>query len=150
MSKTALPAKCNPKNQAEQCNTNHYGHENTCDMVYQFLHRRFTTLGILHRADDVRQECIAAYPFCGEQETAFLIDCTGKDFCIFLLQNCNGLTRDHTFIYVGISFGNQAVYRDPIPRTNQNSIPYPYGCNRHSYLLAVGTDDYNRLWLQAY
>src|SRR3546814_3677060 len=72
MRESVLSSEQHPGNKGEYSDHDHYRHKNAGDLIYQFLHRRFTPLGFLHHLNDLRKYGVTSYLFSLETEASFL------------------------------------------------------------------------------
>ena len=76
------------------------GTKNTGYFIYQFLYRGFTSLGILHHADDLSQHGIGPCFVGSEMKSPFLIHRSGIYLFAGLFVYGYRLTAEHAFIDV--------------------------------------------------
>ena len=150
MDEAVLRREYPPGGEDEYGDAYYYRYEDGCHPVHEILHRGLAALGVLHHADNLREHGIAAGLVSPEAEGAFLVDGTGVDLGLRLLQHRHRLTAEHALVHVGLAAEHRSVHCHPFAGPDYDGVAGAGPLYGHLLPAAVLREHCHRLGLKSH
>ena len=137
-----------PKNECQQGNSHDGRYEDRGNPVHKFLHGGLTALCILHHADDLGEQRIAAYLLGTKGKAPFLVDGAGEDPIALPFPDSHRFARQHALVHVGGAARHAAVHGYPFARLHEQDIARTHLRNTRLPMAAVRRHERHRPGLE--